>query len=371
MPDRAKPALRTQRRPRPAPATVVGHEIRGSIGVVVTLSEMLLERELGDSERELVALLRLAGNHALGIAEDLCTEAALAGNHLRLSPTRFDPAGTIEALAALWAPIAAGANRRVEAVIEDGLPTEIFSDEGRIRQVLFNLVSNASRHAEGTITLSVRRMRGRLRYEVADRGRSGASAGSEGLGIGLWISRRIADALGGRLTLADRPGGGTIARLTIPLALPSARPLGRARRRRKDEAPRGPVPPALARPPLQVLFVDDSAVSQMLMTAMLTSFGMSVTTVASGVEAAEAARARRPDLIVSDWQLADETGADAIARIGSVLGPTLPPVVLVSAEADLPSVPGVRAFVAKPFTPRELLAAIEGALAAAAVASTG
>ncbi|HUG63552.1 MAG TPA: response regulator, partial [Methylomirabilota bacterium] len=279
---------------------------------------------------------------------------------------------------------------------------------------LFNLVSNAIRHsAPGTIAVSLTSDGGSLVIDVADDGGGGttppstavpfappASDANAGLGIGLWISHKLAEALGGRLALSVRPTGGTLARLELPLD-PAARPKGKPKRRRgaltsksvaagraASPSPTAPAKPAeppksarivpAAPPPtpdwplarLTVLVVDDSAVSRMLMSAVLASFDMAVTSVTNGRDAEIAVATRRPDVLIVDWSLAGETGADVIERLAKSLGDAMPPVVLASAEARPSVVAGVVAHVRKPFSPRELFNALTFAVSPGAEAAT-
>jgi CheY-like chemotaxis protein len=348
----------------------VSHEIRGPLGAVVTLSELLLSRELGASERRLVELMRLAGNHALGIAEDLVTEAGYDSGRPPVVAAPFDPARLVRDLAELWSPVLYGENRGIEVRVAPGTPPLMISDETRVRQILFNLVSNATRHADGPITITLRPRGRSVSFEVADSGAADGRAGSGGgLGIGLWISRRIAEALGGRLVLTPRHGGGTIGRLTVPadvVATRRARPRPAASAARPEPDRTHPLGPGQADEPpgrVHALVIDDNAVSRMLLSTVLGSFGIAVSAVAGGRAAADAAAKGRPDVVVVDWTLAGETGADALAKVRDVLGDIMPPAVVVSALARPPAVSGIAAVVAKPFTPGELHAAIATAVA--------
>jgi CheY-like chemotaxis protein len=383
--------------PRPDRLAIVGHEIRGPLGVVLTLSEILLGRDLSPDDRRTVELMRLAGQHVLGVAEDLVAEAGLKARRLKVVNRPFDPAATVRLVAELWSPLADGADRRVEVAIDPFVPAELVSDEQRVRQILFNLVSNATRHAaRGRIRLSLAYRRGRFVFAVSDEGGGGAvpatreafAPGADpavpGTGLGLWICRRLAEALGGRLDFSGSPDTGTTARLSLP-AVPGDRPS----RRRATAGPSGetrrlpPVRPAAPTRPagrgapatplagLSVLVVDDSAVSRMLVTAVLSSFDMQVSSVASGREAEAAVAARRPDLVVLDWSLAGETGAEVMARIARAAGGEPPPVLLLTAETRLASPPGVAARLAKPFSPREIYAAVSAALGVPRAAVAG
>lgn len=395
-------ARRGTRKKPPTPPAVVAHEIRGPLGVVMTLAEMLLERPLADHDRETVELVRLAGAHALAVAEDLVADAGIETGRFRPVSASMSPAGVAREVAALWSPLA-GTGRTVTARVAAGTPDHIRSDARRLRQILFNLVSNATRHADrGAVTVSVSPGDGGVLFEVRDRGSdphmhaadtsppaSDTSADAGGLGIGLWISERLAGALGGRLDIGPAPGGGTLARLEIPVAPPkpaASRPKRQRSARAKAKAadvaadpgmatPEAAAPrpasvvPAAPRPtrdwPLarrQALVVDDSAVSRMLMTAMLSSFDMSVTTVACGRDAEAFVATCRPDVVLLDWSLAGETGHDVLDRLAARLGDAMPPVVMVTAEARSP-LAGVAGHLRKPFSPRELFEVLTGALA--------
>ncbi len=385
---RARGGRRSSLEPREL--AILGHEIRGPLGVMSTLAELLLERDLAPADRHLVELIRLAGAHVLGIAEDLVAEGSLGTGRLRVTPEPFAPKDLLDALCSLWMPTLDGAERRVGVTIDPGAPAAIIADKGRIQQILFNLVANAAKaSADCRIELSVAAGAepGRVIFDVSDDG-SGLPAGydiepfgtgrGQGAGLGLWISSRIAEALGGSLTLEAREPGGTRARLELPVdaavqSVPQAAKRPRAKRRKSETAApakaaavaaldRMTSPPAAS--PLagiSVLVVDDSSVSCMLMTTVLTSFGMHVTTAASGEEAMVIAGTGEPDLVLLDWSLPQETGADVLFRLTEKFGDRLPPVVAVSGMARVPAA-AIAGHVRKPFTPRELYTAIETAL---------
>ncbi len=382
----------------PDRGAVVGHELKGPLGAVQTLSDMLLARMPADEDRHLVELIRLAGAQALAIADDLVAEAGLGADRFRVVAAPFDPASTLRTVAELWTPQFAGHKARLSLDLAEGLPAEIIGDESRVRQILFNLVSNAVKVTDGgVIRLSLAPTAEGVVFSVIDDG-PGLAGGFEpepfaaadpprpGAGLGLWISGRIADALAGDLTVENAPGGGAVARLALPAVHPgAASPKAAARRPRSKAAPgsdrsarspRGKAAEPAARAargrPLltgsRALVVDDSAISRLLLQAILESFDMTVDTAAGGDDAVAQAEANRPDLILLDWSLARETGADVLDRLEVALGGALPPVVSVSADARAMLGPRVAAHVVKPFTPRELHGALD--LALSGVAST-
>lgn len=305
-----KPARRGGRKARiPDRTAVVSHEFRGPLGVITALTELLLSRPLDTPDRHAVELIRLAGHHLMAISDDLVAEARMGVETFSVRPAIFSPADTLRAIAALYAPLTVGTVRSLEIEIDPGAPAEIRSDEGRIRQILFNLVSNASKATTaGRITLALRASDdGRsVVFEVADDG-PGLPEGfvpapfrhgtPDGNGLGLWISIQIAETLHGRLALENRPEGGAVARLTVPATFAEepmapapgsepesqpeprapaksrtgkgARSASRAGGRKSD----GPVSSEIGG--RHVLVVDDAPVSRMLLAAVLQSFDMS------------------------------------------------------------------------------------------------
>ena len=396
-PDDATPAARPAARGRrqsalklPERTAVVSHEIRGPLGVMTALAELLLSRDLADGDRHLVEMIRLAGAHVTGLTDDLLAEASLGADSFRVTPQSFAPEALVRGVVELWSPLMQGGERDLSFRVEAGAPAIVVSDEARIRQILFNLVSNASRATPtGRIEVGLSPGDGPDRFAiwVRDTGHglpdgftpgpflSGAPTG-QGTGLGLWISSRIAEALGGCLSLGPRAEGGTEARLELPLVQPveqdapvSKRPGRRSAGRRTSEA--GPParrsrrPTAERRSPLagrRVLVIDDSAVSRMLLEAILVSFEMDVVTAGSGAEAMTAIDLGRFDVVLLDWSLRGESGADVLAGLQAALGPEAPPVIAVSAALRMAAGAPLAGGVEKPFTPRELFTALTNAL---------
>lgn len=392
MPDAAARPTKTTapRRRRPAAGlpertAVVSHEIRGPLGVMTALAELLLSRDLAPEDRHLVEMIRLAGAHVVGVTDDLLAEASLGADRFRVAPAPFSPEALARAVVALWAPLMQGGDRRIDLVVEKGTPKRVVSDEARIRQILFNLVSNASRATpSGTIevVLAPAETAGRVLFMVRDTGAglpanftpapflTASGTGAAGTGLGLWISGRIAEELGGSLLLSPRPEGGAIARLELPVGNRSGRKPRTPRKRAPRKSPDRTLAPGRtasddARSPLsglRALVVEDSAVARMLLEAILSSFDMEITVAASGTEAVAALADRPADVVLLDWSLNGETGAEVLEELRRTCGTAMPPVVAVTAASRLPAMDGLAGHVAKPFTPRELFGALMSAL---------
>ncbi|WP_165644889.1 sensor histidine kinase, partial [Oharaeibacter diazotrophicus] len=155
----------------PDRTAVVSHEIRGPLGVVAAVCDLLLGGGLDAEARRLVELVRLANAQALGVAEDLVAEASLGAGRFRVVPRPVDPAAVLRQVADLWAPMTAGGRHRLGIVVAPDVADLVITDEGRLRQILINLVSNATKASEtGTVTLSLAAGADGVVFTVADRG---------------------------------------------------------------------------------------------------------------------------------------------------------------------------------------------------------
>jgi signal transduction histidine kinase len=224
----------------------VRHELRAPLAVIYPLLSLLLDESacpLTSQQREYLAVLernieRMAALVA-GVADSGWTECSAAP----VAPDEIAPADLAEDVVALGR---AGEQKGPRVVVEsDGPPApHAWADRDDVRQIATNLVRNATTYAPDTATVTVRVTAdvaaGTVALEVADAGPGmppeeldrvfefgfrGARAGQlkvPGLGIGLWVCRRLAERNGGSLQITSEPGAGLRARLTLPAAPPPA-----------------------------------------------------------------------------------------------------------------------------------------------------
>ena len=345
----------------------LGHEIRSPLATLPLLADLIADADTPEARQQFAAMVRLAAAQAMAVADDFIADGALASGRLVLNPTTFDPAAVARDIASLYEPALAAEGRRIAVIVDEKTPRQATTDLTRLRQVLINLVTNAIRaRGDGDIILRVGRgeRRGHIAFTVEDDG-PGLPAdfaiapfhkgeASPGTGLGLAISARLVTALGGTLTFAARPPRGTSARFSI------RRLLATARRAARSVGQTGDDDPDLTEP-ARALVVDDNEVARQLIDAILTSFDIEVITAADGEAAADELAALPFDIVVLDWSLRCETGADVLDRL-EASGRPLPPVIVVSASARTPEDGRIAAFLRKPFSPRDLYQTIVGLL---------
>ena len=228
LPDQSTPLLGT-----------LAHEIRTPLTAIMGLSEMLATRVRDDYEKDLAQTIVRSGQTLDRILTDTLDYAELEAGKLRVHKETADLTELTDDLRRLWAT---EASRRGLALrlgfVPDG-PHFVQADIGRIRQIANNLISNAlkfTREGEVGVTVSTQPLGGSLMLTLAvtDSGRGLTSNqrdrfmevfekgpeidGVKGWGLGLTISRALATALGGELSHADNPKGGSVFTLSIPVA---------------------------------------------------------------------------------------------------------------------------------------------------------
>ena len=236
----------------------MSHELRTPINAVLGYNALLrdgLFGQLSERQRDALDRMRNAAEHLLSLINDVLDLSRVEAGRVGLSPVAIEWPPFLEALSEAVRPLAARKELAYSVEVEAGLPT-IRTDETRLRQVLFALLTNAVKFTDrGSLELRVRSVPGgnRVRIDVTDTGigidesdldtifeeftqvDQSSTRQHGGAGLGLAISRRLIRAMGGALTVKSAPGRGSTFRVELPLVPPTHRELasgaqaGRAR----------------------------------------------------------------------------------------------------------------------------------------------
>ena len=358
---------------------VISHEIRTPMNAVISAANLLRRSRLDVDQREHVAMLLDAGDVMMGLLNDVLDFSKIEAGRMTLEPADTDVADKLTSLRRLWEPKARANGVRLVISIDPDAPEVVRVDPLRLQQILFNLASNAVKFTrEGRIDIETAwdaatscmsfRFRDTGIGIPADRLESvfasfqQADAGTTrrfgGTGLGLTISRRLAEIMGGTLTVESEVGRGSVFTLILPVeAVTEA-----------VDAPAEAEHTAVSLQGRSILAADDHEVNRRILGLLLEPHGCRLTFAVNGAEAVDLAGVERFDAILMDMQMPVMDGLEATRRIrlGGPNGST--PIIALTANAmDVHKAAwdaaGVHAFLTKPIDPA-LLARTLGEAAA-------
>ena len=326
----------------------MSHELRTPLNAMLgfaQLLEMAQKPALATQQQAWVGQIVKAGWHLLAMINDMLDLSRIDAGMLRISSTPVDLAPLVAHCVAMAGPAAA----LREVGFEVRLPLEsgrVLGDETRIKQVLSNLLSNAVKYNRrgGRVTISAQALPGlRLQLRVQDTGtgltptqmaslfqpfnRLGREfTSTEGTGIGLVISQRLAELMGGTLQAESSDGEGATFVLTLPLAGSA----GPATATQSAMA----VAEAARYPRRKLHYIEDNETNIEVMRGMLLQRPqLSLTVSMLGLDGLQAVRRDRPDLILLDMHLPDVDGLELLHQFQRDPACAGIPVVVVSADA--------------------------------------
>jgi CheY-like chemotaxis protein/anti-sigma regulatory factor (Ser/Thr protein kinase) len=350
----------------------VSHEFRTPLSSIIGFGA-LLQREgeaLDPAVREeyLEIILRNA-RHLLHVVNDLLNISKVEAGKLEVT---LAPVRVPDVVAAVITALGPAAEERdIRLVLEDDGAPPALADSGRLRQVLFNLLENAIKYSPrgAEVTVRARAAEGGVRVEVVDRGpgisrRDQARLFKEfsrvnppgmrviGAGLGLALSRMLAEAMGGRIGVESVPGRGSTFWIALPVALD---PVGAAAAAAR---------PAPGRKRSETVgIVDDDADLRAYAAAVLEHAGYRAATDDGTPGLAGRLAEARPAIILLDMNLGGRTGVEALAELRAIRALDAVPVLAFTAAsvADSP-LEGFAGRVAKPVEPEALLAQVDAAV---------
>ena len=339
---------------------MMSHEIRTPLHGLMATIDMLRDEPLSPEGSHRIGIARVSARTLLNIANDILDLSRIDAGAFPLEHKPFDLASVLREVVDEARARAQSLGLEIRVGMEGARPRSFIGDPARIKQILANLVSNALKFTmAGGVNVLARYDGRRCTIDVIDTGEgvpedkrdvifepfvqveSKVSRRSGGAGLGLAISRRLCEAMGGSLILVNTGARGSTFRVSLPLAASDEEPL-------EDQSQR-----ILKNPPGRILVVEDHPANQYVARSLLESLACTVSVAGTGAEALELLGRETFDLVFMDCQMPGMDGYETTRRMRAILQRYIP-VVAVTANAMMDDKQrcldaGMDDFLPKPF----------------------
>jgi signal transduction histidine kinase/CheY-like chemotaxis protein len=344
----------------------MSHELRTPLNAILGFSEVLLEQmfgEINERQEEYLRDINGSGKHLLELLNEILDLSKVEAGRMELEYTAFDLPPMLDGAVSMLRERAAVHGITMDVEVGEGVD-EVFADELRLKQVLLNLITNAVKFTGDSGSVVVRAVRegAEIRITVTDTGvgvpeadrerifesfQQGGRGSSreEGTGLGLTLSRRIVELLGGHMWLETEVGHGS----TFGFAIPA-----------RDRARAAPSDTDATGPAGQVVVIEDDRPSLALFGAYLSGAALEVITARDGQSGLATVRRTRPDAVLLDIRLPGIDGWAVLKALKADPETQDIPVIVVSIvdERTRGVELGAAAYLVKPIRREELLSAL-------------
>ena len=363
----------------------MSHEIRTPINTILGMNEMI-SRE----SQDMVILgyskdVEKAGQMLLGLINDVLDFSKIEAGNFELDEKEYSIIELTSTCGEMLEKKASEKNLRISIDIDPGMPSVLIGDEGKIEQVLINLITNAVKYTnEGYVRISVT---GEYRDDLFDLSVSVSDTGIgirsedighifdsfsradirrnrhiEGTGLGLAITRKLCEGMGGSIKVSSRYGEGSVFTVRIPQRIADSKLVGAVRIGREGEkVKRKKYEPSFTAPAAKILIVDDNEMNLAVFVSLLKATKVQIDQATGGNEALELTRKKKYDCIFMDHMMPNPDGIETMQMIREDEGNpnrSVPEIALtanaVSGSMEMYLEAGFDGYLSKPVDPYEL-----------------
>jgi len=357
----------------------MSHELRTPLHAILGYAQLLEMDDRSDDDAESVTQIVRAGNHLLGLINEVLDLARVESGKLAITPEPVSVREALEEALSLVKPLAGQRGVCVEPLAGDA-DCEVLSSARRFKQVIVNLLSNAVKFSRpgGTVILSCEKREDRIRIKVTDTGRGISEENVkklfvpferldvcdtviEGTGLGLSLSKHLIGAMGGTIGVESKLGEGS----TFWVELPLIQTTPTATERKLDAPHRGFAEVARPTAPRTFLYIEDNLSNLRLVERILARRPeVKLISAMQGRLGLDLAQQHLPDLVLLDLHLPDIQGDEILRQLRADPRTAQLPIVMLSADATAAQIEHLRAcgatgYFTKPIDVRKFLTLVD------------
>ena len=356
----------------------MSHEIRTPINSIMGMNEMILRECENDNISEYAQTVKNSCGLLLGIVNDILDFSKIEAGKMDILPKNYHTKELLDSLLSILNERAEKKNLMVKVQFSENIPSILFGDDKRIKQIIMNLLSNAVKYTEnGSVSFSASyensETKSGLLIKVTDTGigmkpedlevlfekfkrmDEKKNTGIEGTGLGMSIAKSLTDAMGGELKVESVYGEGTTFTLYIPQTVIDSTPIKKIKETTTQKtAPKKKYHASFTAPEAKVLIVDDNATNRVVIKALLKQTKIQLSEASDGLMCLEKCKTEEYDLIFMDHMMPNMDGIETFKHLRNEPGPNQNvPVIMLTANAlstmqDKFKEEGFDAFLSKP-----------------------